>query len=189
MKLPKTSKEFLEQYWLKEELIKICEDNNLPKTGSKQDLLDYIASFIDNRPISRKEAVKRVKATIQNMTADMIIDCNYTNDENHRHFFTSVIGSTFKYNVRFMNWMKENKGKKTYKEAIVEWRKINEEKNKGYETVIGSQFEYNQYTRDFFARNKGKSKAECIKCWNYKKSKPGSHKYEESDLDILEVKA
>ena len=65
-----------------------------------------------------------------------------------------------------MNWMKENKGKKTYKEAIVEWRKINEEKNKGYETVIGSQFEYNQYTRDFFARNKGKSKAECIKCWN-----------------------
>ena len=88
-----------------------------------------------------------------------------------------------------MNWMKENKGKKTYKEAIIELKIIDEDKKQGHKTVIGKQFEYNQYTRDFFEKNKGRSKKECIKCWNYKKSKSGSHKYEDSDLIVLAEKA
>ena len=119
----------------------------------------------------------------------MIIDKYYSNDENHRRFFISQIGESFKYNVRFMNWMNENKGKKTYQEAIKEWKRISEEKKKGYKTVVGNQFEYNQYTRNFFENNKGRTKEECIKCWNYKKSKSGSHKYEDLDLKILEEKA
>ena len=189
MKLPKTSKEFLDQYWLKEELVKICEEKNLPKNGSKQDLLGYISSFLDNKPVTKKVIESKVKSSIRNITTDMIIDRNYANDENHRHFFISEIGNTFKYNVQFMNWMKENKGKKTYKEAIIEWKNINEEKKKGHKNSIGKQFEYNQYTRDFFEINKGKTREECIKCWNYKKSKSGSHIYEDTDLKILEEKA
>ena len=66
-----------------------------------------------------------------------------------------------------------------YKEAIIEWHNINEEKKKGHKNSIGKQFEYNQYTRDFFENNKDKTREECIKCWNYKKSKSGSHKYED----------
>jgi len=189
MILPKTSKEFLDQYWLKEQLVKICEENKLPKNGSKKDLLEYISCFIDKKPIVKNENRTKSKSTIQKITIDMIIDINYSNDENHRRFFESEIGNSFKYNVRFMNWMKENKGKKTYKEAIIEWKKIFEENKKGYKNDIGKQFEYNQYTRDFFANNIGRTKEECIKCWNYKKSKLGSHKYEESDLKVLEEKA
>ncbi len=189
MGLPNTSNEFLDKYWLKEDLIKICEENNLPKYGSKQDLLDYIACLIDNKPVIKKENKREHKSTIHEITPDNIIDKYYSNDENHRRFFISQIGESFKYNVRFMNWMKENKGKKTYKEAIDEWKRISEERKNGYKTVIGNQFEYNQYTRDFFENNHGRSKEECIKCWNYKKSKAGSHKYEDSDLEILEEKA
>jgi hypothetical protein len=188
MELPKTAKEFLDQYWLKEELIKICEEKKLPKSGSKQDLVNYIACFLDRKPVIRKENTREQKSAIQDITPDMIIDTHYSNDENHRRFFISQIGENFKYNVRFMNWMKDNKGKKTYREAIEEWKRIFEEKKQGYKTVIGNQFEYNQYTRDFFENNKGRTREECIECWNYKKSKSGSHTYEDSDLLILESK-
>jgi hypothetical protein len=158
MKLPTTSKEFLEKYWLKEELIEICEEYQLPKTGSKQILLEYIAKYIDNKKVIKKKIEPRLKSTIKNITINMIIDNNYSNDENHRKFFLSQLGNGFKYNVTFMNWMKENKGKKTYKEAMIEWTKIYEDKKNGNKREIGKQFEYNQYTRDFFESNNARTK-------------------------------
>jgi hypothetical protein len=81
--------------------------------------------------------------------------------------------------------MEENKGKKTYQEAIKIYNTILLDKKNGKKIVIGKQFEYNQYTRDFFAENPELSKADCIKCWNYKKKQIGSRKYEKEDLKIL----
>lgn len=185
MILPATSKEFLSRYWLKEDLLKICKEYNLPKTGSKQDLLNYITCYIDNKPVIKKENQRIKKCIFKELSVDMIIENDYSNDENHRHFFSAQIGDNFKFNVRFMNWIKENKGKKTYQQAIEEWKRIFEEKKNGYKSVIGHQFEYNRYTRDFFEKNKGRTNEECIKCWNYKKTKPGLHIYEDADLTIL----
>ena len=84
-----------------------------------------------------------------------------------------------------MNWMKENRGKRTYQEAINKWKEINEDIKNGKKYSIGKQFEYNQYTRDFFTFNPERTREECIKCWNYKKQKLGKHSYEKTDLDIL----
>ncbi|MDE5976122.1 MAG: hypothetical protein K2G69_06205, partial [Muribaculaceae bacterium] len=41
---------------------------------------------------------------------------------------------------------------------------------------------YEKYIRDFFEVNKGKSLKDAIACWKYKKSRPGKHFYEETDL-------
>jgi hypothetical protein len=43
-----------------------------------------------------------------------------------------------------------------------------------------------QYTRDFFKNNPKLTKADCIKCWYYKKQQIGKHIYEKEDLKILE---
>jgi hypothetical protein len=88
-----------------------------------------------------------------------------------------------------MEWMEKNKGIKTYKDAIEMYNKIKIEKKSGKKNLIGAQFEYNQYTRDFFENNPGLTIKDCIKCWNYKKRIKGNHKYEKSDLDILEKEA
>ena len=56
---------------------------------------------------------------------------------------------------------------------------------KNNKSSIDGQFEYNTYIRDFFEDNKGLSLDDAIKCWKYKKSLPGSNKYEPSDLSIL----
>lgn len=50
---------------------------------------------------------------------------------------------------------------------------------------IGGQFEFNQYIRDFFEDNKHLKREDAIKCWNYKKNLRRIHKYEKSDLEIL----
>lgn len=186
MILPSTAKEFLDRYWLKEELVKICKELSLPASGSKEDLLEHICCFIEKRPIAVKKREIKKRSTIQEIKPDMLIDENYSNDENHRRFFLSQIGRAFKYNVQFMNWMKENKGKKTYAEAVAEWKRICELKRKGVKNPIGRQFEYNQYTRDFFAHNKGLTQEDCRKCWEHKKKKSGPRRYEDSDLTVLD---
>jgi hypothetical protein len=38
MKLPKTREELFATYFLKEDLIKLCKENNLPANGSKRNV-------------------------------------------------------------------------------------------------------------------------------------------------------
>jgi hypothetical protein len=118
---------------------------------------------------------------------DKPIDVNYSNNEIHRAFFKNTIGEQFKFNVKFMEWMEKNKGKKTYEQAIEMYKKILMDKKSGKKEKIGKQFEYNQYTRDFFENNPKSSMEDCIKCWNYKKKQIGNHKYGKDDLKILET--
>lgn len=178
--------EFIEFYWLKEELISFCRDCNIPTSGKKQELTIRICEFLKTGKIiatsTKKQSIK--KKTDKQIALTSIIPEDYKNDESHREFFKSEIGEHFKFNVSFMNWMKENAGK-TYEDAILEWERIYLEKKKGKKTEISSQFEYNQYTRDFFKANKNRSREDAIKCWKYKKSQAGHNRYEDSDLAVL----
>ncbi|MBC8156974.1 hypothetical protein H7X64_02275 [Armatimonadetes bacterium] len=182
--LPKSGSEFRKSYWLKEELVEICKSKSLPTSGSKEDLITFIVNFIDGLPLMKKKTESR-KTEIIELDQEMKIVKNYSSDENHRRFFLQEIGSHFKFNVTFMNWMKKNSELKTYKEAIVEYIRVAEDKKNGKKLKISPQFEYNQYTRDFFTDNLNLTKQECIRCWNYKKGISGNHKYERDDLKVL----
>jgi hypothetical protein len=168
-------------------LVALCREYHLPTSGSKPDLLEYICNFIENKPVVIKSTRKNSKSNSFMPSLDAVIDSDYTNNEVHRAFFKSIIGGTFKYNVPFINWMNENKGKKTYHEAIEIYNKILVEKKSGIKFEIGKQFEYNRYTRDFFQDNHDLTISDCIKCWNYKKNAKGAHTYERTDLKVLKL--
>ncbi|MCL2066500.1 MAG: SAP domain-containing protein [Treponema sp.] len=187
MNLPKTKKELYDTYYLKNELVKLCKNYGLPTTGLKENLLEYICGFIEKKTV--KKIIGKQKKVNSNFEPSLkkIIDINYSNNEIHRAFFKETIGKYFKFNVQFMNWMEENKGKNTYNEAIKIYNKIAFEKKSGKKNIIRKQFEYNHYTRDFFEDNPNLSKNDCIKCWNYKKKQIGKHKYEKEDIKILEM--
>jgi hypothetical protein len=185
MNLPKTKEELYNKYFLKDDLINLCKKYGLPTNGSKENLLHYLSNFIENKPVDKIKSKSKTVYRDYVPSLEMIIDKNYSNNEIHRAFFKNVIGEHFKYNVQFMNWMEENKGEKTYEEAIEAYNKILLDKKSGNKTIIGKQFEYNQYTRDFFENNPKLSKEDCIKCWNYKKKQMGRHRYEKEDLKIL----
>ena len=175
---------FRNYYYLKEELVKFCRKYDLQTTGSKQELTDRIAYFLETGK-KKSASSKRIQAeSIGEITENTLIEANIVCSEKHRAFFKERIGKAFSFNVAFQKWLKSNAGK-TYADAIQAYYAILEEKKKS-KTVIDKQFEYNTYIRDFFADNNGMSLENAIKCWKYKKSLKGHNRYEKSDLIALE---
>ncbi len=174
---------FRKYYYLKEELVEFCRANNLPASGGKIELTDRIACFLDTGEVKKASSVSRKAVDVGVITEDKLIESGFVCSEKHRAFFKEKIGKSFSFNVLFQRWLKENAGK-TYKDAIDAYYRILEEKKNG-RTTIDRQFEYNTYIRDFFDDNKGASLDDAIRCWKYKKSLPGSNRYEKSDLEAL----
>ena len=179
------SNTFKEYYYLKEELIDFCKKYNLQTKGSKIDLTERIEKYLETGEKTTKKYDTRRTKIINDITLDSIIEDNFICSEIHRKFYENEIGKTFKFNVLFQKWLKNNSGK-TYKDSIAAYYKILEDK-KNNKTTIDKQFEYNTYIRDFFNDNKDKSLEDAIKCWKYKKGLKGHNKYEKEDLNILEL--
>lgn len=174
---------FKQYYYLKEELVCFCRNNGLQASGSKAELTERIATYL-NTGKSTIAVIKIQKNTApQIITLNTEIESNFVCSEKHRAFFKEQIGKSFTFIVPFQKWLKANAGK-TYREAIQAYYKIIEQ-NKTEKLPIDSQFEYNTYVRAFFADNQGKSLQDAIKCWNYKKSLQGHNRYEKSDLIAL----
>lgn len=178
------SKDFLEYYYLKEELVYFCRENGLPASGGKTELTERIAFFLDTGKVLAAKTVRTQKHKISTITRDSIIESDFVCSELHRAFFKREIGESFSFNVAFQKWLKSNAGK-TYADAIAAYNEIKNTKKPGKKD-IGSQFEYNTYVRDFFEDNKGASLEDTIKCWKYKKSIKGHNKYERTDLKALD---
>lgn len=60
------SAEFLEYYYLKEELVEFCRENGLPTSGGKQDLTERIACFLDTGKIKEVKTSRTAKQKISN---------------------------------------------------------------------------------------------------------------------------
>ena len=177
-------KTFRSFYYLKEELVGFCRENNLPVSGGKIELTDRIACFLDTGKVLETSAKRKATIDVGLITENTLIESNIVCSEKHRAFFKEKIGKSFSFNVLFQKWLKSNAGK-TYGDAINAYYQILEEKKKG-KTTIGKQFEYNTYIRDFFEDNQGRSLDEAITCWKYKKSLQGHNRYEKSDLVALD---
>lgn len=182
------AEEFLKYYYLKKELTDFCRKVGLQTSGGKIEITERIAHYLKTGERLRS-TTKRISSSYVSgqtyITLESIIESNFKCSEQHRAFFKSEIGKGFTFNVEFQNWLKSNAGK-TYKDAIEAYKEIKEQK-KTNRTKIDKQFEYNTYIRDFFddPANKGKPLKDAIACWKYKKSLPGSNKYEPEDLVAL----
>lgn len=177
------SETFESFYYLKEELVRFCRENNLPVSGGKMELTDRIARFLDTGEVKKTSPKRKSTVNIGTITENTKIEPDIVCSEKHRAFFKEKIGKSFSFNVAFQKWLKSNTGK-TYGEAVNAYYQILEEKKKGKST-IDKQFEYNTYIRDFFEDNQGRSLEEAIICWKYKKGLRGHNRYERSDLVAL----
>ena len=174
---------FKNYYYLKEELIIFCRNNRLQTSGSKIELTERVAHYLDTgeKLVNQKQSIKKNSPDV--ITNETIIEDHFVCSEKHRAFFKQAVGKSFSFNVQFQNWLKNNHGK-TYQDAILAYAQILEEKKK-QPASIDRQFEYNTYIRAFFADNKGLRLEDAIRCWKYKKGLPGHNAYEQSDLEIL----
>lgn len=177
------SKTFKQYYYLKKELTDFCRQNNLQTSGTKMELTDRIATYLESGEKTYKKHPKKATHSDVIITLDSIIEENFVCTQKHRLFYREHIGNSFSFNVQFQKWLKGNAGK-TYEDSIRAYHQIIEDKKKN-KSVIGKQFEYNTYIRDFFEDNQDKTLDEAIKCWKYKKSLKGHNKYEKEDLTVL----
>lgn len=182
--------DFKEFYWLKKELVQFCRSEGLVKQGSKLELSNRIEHFLktgdkNNSFIKTAKPISNFNWSIEKLTLETIITDTYKNSENVRGFFQEQLGPSFKFNVKFMNWMKENVGQ-TLEDAVKEWKrlKVMTKKNSAPKE-IAPQFEYNRYIRDFLKDNPDKKKQVAIQFWKIKRSRRGDNVYQRSDLDLL----
>lgn len=186
-----TAEEFAQYYWLKAELIGFCSAQSIPQAGSKQEITTRIAYFLQNGypPTStprKRKIIKGFNWDKDPLTLQTIITDRYKNNQRVRDFFREVIGPHFSFNVVFLQWMKDNRGK-TLSDAVEAWNTIQLKKKKGeVPDKIAPQFQYNQYMRDFLHDNPGLTPKDARRCWNSKRYNPGPHKYQQSDLQFLQ---
>ena len=114
-------------YYLKQELSHFCKENGLPALGSKTELTDRIAYFLDTGKVLKPTAERKTAVSIGTLTEDTVIEPNIVCSEKHRAFFSEKIGKSFSFNVPFQKWLKANTGK-TYGDAIRAYDRILEEK-------------------------------------------------------------
>lgn len=196
MKRPEINKiqsgtELKRWYWLKRELIGYCRQQQLPASGSKFEILDRIASALDNTKTNppKWEPSKTRKSTFdwrnENLSPKTVITDNYQNTLNVRRFFIEHCGERFRFSIPLIRFMKTNVGS-TLQDAIGEWHRLQElRKNKNFKSEIPEGNQYNKYLRDFFEDNPGMTMEQARKCWKLKRSLPlGRHVYEKTDLDL-----
>ena len=180
--------DFKDFYWLKEELVLFCRTVGLISSGSKLEIAGriekYLTSGIKNTPRSKPKTTSKFDWNNEILLSQTLITDNYKNTENVRSFFEKNIGQQFKFNVKFMDWMKSSEGK-TLGQAIKEWEKIKVEKIINKRKKISPQFEYNTYLRDFLADNPGSKRDLGIKLWKIKKSMRGDNLYNKNDLNFI----
>ncbi len=174
---------FLQFYYLKEELTAFCREQGLPASGSKTELTCRIARYLDTGERTAAAPKRRNTAAAGPLMPDTRIEPGFVCSERHRAFFKAQLGPGFSFNVPFQKWLKANAGK-TYAQAVAAYGELAAEK-KRRPAAIDPQFEYNTYIRDFFADNPGAALRDAIRCWNYKKSLPGSRRYAPSDRAAL----
>lgn len=168
-------------YWLKEELQTFCKGHGISPSGSKIEITERIAVFLETgkilKPVrKRSNFTKKVK--LEELSLDTVITENHRCSQVVREFFKSVIPK-FHFSTYIQNYFKENIGK-TYRDVVDAWYEEEErKKDPEYKRQIGPQFEYNQFIRDYFAdpKNKDKKREDAIKAWNKMKALPGSNKY------------
>jgi Domain of unknown function (DUF6434)/SAP domain-containing new25 len=187
----KSGDELKKWYWLKQELIDYCKLTQLSYTGAKFDILDRIASSLDNessKPINLKPRPKPTSKFLwstSKLTLNTIITDSYTNGPNTREFFKKHCGDKFHFSIPFMDFMKKNYGK-TLQDAVNEWIRLHEQtKSKGFKSNIPEGNQYNKYIRDFFADNPTKTIKDARHFWKLKRSLPlGRHIYESTDIKL-----
>lgn len=178
---PSTFRNF---YWLGEELIDFCRENNLSTVGPKVEIANRIEVFLTTGemqlPVKRKARKKEPEVEL---TLDTVITENHRCSQHVRVFFKEAIPG-FHFSTHIQNYFRENVGS-TYREAVAEWYAEEErKKDPSYKTNIGSQFEFNQFTRDFFSdpANKGRTRKDATKEWMIVKSLPGDNKYRSKEI-------
>lgn len=188
--LVKAPAELKRWYWTKAELTDLARYHGLTRSGSKFEVLDRIATFLETGEIPEKRTASSKQMSKFDwghtpLALTTTITDNYRNTQNVRAFFQVHIGPSFQFTIAFMEWMKNSAGR-PLSEAVTEYeRQVQDSLDPSKQTTIKPHNQYNRYMRDFIADNPSASISDARKAWNNKRKFPtknGLHFYQKDDL-------
>ncbi len=182
-----TVQDFKDFYWLKEELIKFCRQNDISYAGGKIEISNRIIEYLETGKVIKTKVIKKKKLPqpTRPLTLETVIGVDYRSYREKKRFLQSVIGKQFHFTIHLLDFFKKNAGQKTYGDLVDEWYKEQELKNDpNFVKQIAPQFEYSQYIRNFTKANPNLTRKDAIKYWKIKKSLPGDNKYSDDDLRL-----
>lgn len=163
--------DFRDYYWLKEELLDFCRQNDLPLGGSKREISERIERFLHTGEVlpatSRSSSLGRA-AMPETFTRDTVIEPGWHCSQALRAFLETEIGFGFHFDQVMRDFIKQGHGK-TLQEAINAWQVA--KANPPQKTEIAPQFEYMRHMREYFDLHPEGTREEALAAWHEKKSK------------------
>lgn len=165
-----TADDFRSFYWLKAELLAFCREQGLSTRGSKIDLTERIALFLDTGQRSAPVQTPRRASgdsLPEMLTRATIIGANWRCGERLRAFFLQEIGPRFHFNGVMRNFICLGAGQ-TLGAAIDAWQANQAAPHTA--TDIAPQFEYNRFMRNFFKSHPNQTRQDAIAAWRASKT-------------------
>lgn len=180
----RTAEAFRRWYWLKSELVAFARAQGLPSAGSKPELADRIAQWLESgevRAPERRAVTSRFDWRREALTPETVITDSYRNTSNVRAFMKSHAGARFAFSNEFMAWMRMNTGR-TLADAAAFWKELDRRKREdGYRERSLPQNQYARFSRALAEAKPGISAQEIRRLWKIKRSGPGPHEYVPGD--------
>ena len=111
------AKTFRSFYYLKEELVSFCRENNLPVSGGKIELTDRIAYFLDTGKVIEASSKRKVTINIDTITENIKIESNFVCSEKHRAFFNDNQGKSLEEAIICWKYKKGLQGHNRYEQS------------------------------------------------------------------------
>jgi hypothetical protein len=160
--------DFIDFYWLKEELVEFCRNEGIPSSGAKRKISKRIEHYLQTGEKLASKPQKSKKSPMpENFTRETIIGSGWHCSQGLRAFFEKEIGKSFHFNQVMRDFIKNEKGK-TLQAAIDAWHEAKRNPKKKKE--IEPQFEYMRHMREYFNENPNGTREEALRLWHQKKA-------------------
>ncbi len=138
------------------ELMAYCRQQGLSAQGSKIDLTERIAVFLETgvkeKPVRKKVSPQKWDSARGPLTRTTPV-IHYKSDPATRDFFCKEIGAHFRFNADVLTWIKGKLNQQepfTYGDIIAEWElRDYQKKDPNHQRIIPAQFQFNQFMRDW----------------------------------------
>ncbi|MEM1044353.1 MAG: DUF6434 domain-containing protein [Bacteroidota bacterium] len=159
--------DFLDFYWLKDELVAFCRHEGLPTGGPKVEVRDRIAAYLRDgsvlRPTPRRTGPTDPIPAV--LTRETPIGRGWTCGARLRAFFEEEVGPSFRFNRALIDVVKSGDGR-TLGEAVDVWAASEATPSR----PIESQLEYNRHTRAYYQQHPDATREEVLDAWMRKRA-------------------
>ncbi|MER2133796.1 MAG: hypothetical protein ABS910_03865 [Arthrobacter sp.] len=160
--------EFRRWYWLKEELQAFARAQQIPTTGSKEQLAERVAAFLAGAPLPAPAAKPRRsrQRLVPPLTIQTVIPAGHPCSQVLREFFVHALGAGFRFDAPMREFFAANDGTATLAAALDHWHATRDTR------PIGPQFELNRFSRDWHASHPGGTRDQMLEAWKAHRSLP-----------------